>query len=425
MTTVLLRQVADFAPKRIGVRLLPLVHRRPPLATGLSLDVHARRIILERSLRALKPVMSSVRARIGDIVLQHHRLSLGRLEDGRVMITGHVSLTPLRIALVGHCRVAPQVEPALRSADGDEVLVPVAAVDVEIPGHRAESVRGIQVCVRAGVPCASPESLVAILEQDLAQVVEVRRLRVQHIAEHPSVDHPVHEHLGFAVVAVLEMQAVAPRLLRRVHERPQILERRADRTLAPAVLSRRQRGEHHRNVPLPRRRRIHKVHIIPLHEGFEPAIATRVAGRRNLAGVGDHLRRARDLVGYHVRERHDFHVVQREELTQHRLASKPRPDDSDAHGLVALERDPFHRHARGRRWRREVGMPGRRHFLGDGRHEHTVHDQPRASDSGALEKIAPGYFAHSDSLGCDMADHTRSIGKTTPALTSSRMATLS
>ena len=258
-------------------------------------------------------------------------------------------------------------------------------MDVEIPRHRSEPVRGIKVRVRTRVPCPAPQPFVARFEQDLAQVVQVRGLRVQHLAEHARVHHAVHEHLGLAVAAVLEVQAMFAGLLRCVDQRPQILERRADRAFAAAVLAGVERGEHHGDVPFPGRGRVDEVDVVALHEVFERVIAAAVRRGRGMAGVGDHLRGLRHLVGDDVADRDDLHVVDGEQLAEHGAAAESGADDADADGVVPLERNRAHRLPARWRDRREIGVRDRVDVLRDGGMERAARRECRACERRALQ----------------------------------------
>lgn len=281
-----------------------------------------------------------------------------------------------------------------------EVVVAVAGVDVEIPAHRTEPVRGIQVRVGARVPRSAPQPFITILEQDLAQVVQVPCFDVQHVAEHALVHHAIDEHLVVIVVAILEMQAVAPRLLRRIHQRPQILERRADRTLAAAVLSVGEGGEHHGHVPLPGRGRINEIDVVARHELLEAVIARRVERGRGLALVGHHLRGAVGFVGDDVGERDDSHAVDREQLGQHRTAAQSRADDAEANRIVALEWHAMH--GRTARWGRRCGVGGRRRcdVFGHGLREQAASGQSGAAEGRRFQEVAPRDVAHVGLLSC-------------------------
>ena len=127
--------------------------------------------------------------------------------------------------------LAPPREAELRRAHGDHVVEPIAAIDVQVQGHRAESVGRVQVPVALRVMRAAPQSFVPGLEEDRAQVVVVGRAAVLELTEQSRAHHLQHQQLVVAVVAVLHHDAVPARPLRRVDELPAILERVAPRAL--------------------------------------------------------------------------------------------------------------------------------------------------------------------------------------------------
>ena len=85
-------------------------------------------------------------------------------------------------------------------------------------------------------PC-SRTGLVTRVGVSVLKVVQIGRLAVQHLAEHAGVHQTVHQHLVVAVVAVLELQAVALVALGGIDKRPEILERDACGAFSGCVLA--------------------------------------------------------------------------------------------------------------------------------------------------------------------------------------------
>ena len=382
------RLLAELRPERVLEVLLPRIERAPAFAARLSVHVDARRVVLEDALRSLDRVEPRVRPRIRHVVLQQDRAPPRRLDQRRVQVAGDVLLLPLRVGAVLHRLIAVQGEPAFLGAHRHQVLEAVAPVNVEVPGYRSEAMGGIQVGVVARVPGAAPQPFVAVLEQDVAQVVQVRGRAVQRLAEHAGVHQAIHQHLVVAVVAVLELQAVPAVLLARVDERPQVLERHRERAFARYVLPGLEGGEHHRHVPLPRGGRVDEVDVVALHQLFEGVVAVGMERGHRCSGVGDHLGGLLRLLGHVVAQRGDAHAWAAQKFMNEGPPAEPRADDGDAHRLVPLEGDALHGGAGQRRGGRGVRLRRRRHRLGDGRRKCARRAQGSAGESRGLQQIA-------------------------------------
>src|SRR5437867_5630036 len=131
--------------------------------------------------------------------------------------------------------LAPFGQPEFRSAHGNDVIEAISSMNIEIPGDGAESMSGIEIAVAIEVGGAAPKSFVARLEEDFPEVVVVRRPAVLELTEEPRLHHLEHEKLVVAVAAVLHHQAVASGFLRRVDERPALLDRERCRHLRRSV----------------------------------------------------------------------------------------------------------------------------------------------------------------------------------------------
>ena len=230
-------------------------------------------------------------------------------------------------------------------------------MNAQVLGDRSKTVRGIEVCVALRVWEAAPQPLVAILEQNLAQVVQIRGLRVQQRAKHTLTHHLQHRELAVAVATVLHHQAVTSRFFGCVDQLPAIFDRRRDRDFAPHVLARAHRRQRYRRVPAPRRRGVDEIDIVALHQSLEIPLAIRVQRGCGLTGLDHHRRRALRLFFDDVGECDNAHTFHGQKLSKHRTSTQSRAHDRNAHDLSLLERNAEHSLGICGRWRRKIHSP--------------------------------------------------------------------
>src|SRR5262249_1346282 len=117
-------------------------------------------------------------------------------------------------------------EPERRAAERHEPIETIAAVDREVLRDGAEAVRRVEVAVATLVLGDAPHALAAVhLFHLRAQVVQIRALAVQQLAEHALATHAQAHELFAAIAAILQHHAVALRLLGGVDELPALVER--------------------------------------------------------------------------------------------------------------------------------------------------------------------------------------------------------
>src|SRR5580658_10257932 len=100
-------------------------------------------------------------------------------------------------------------------------------MDVHVMGHRAQSVRGIQIAIALHMGKAAPLAFAFTRGQNSAQVVQVSRLAMRDFAEKTIPHHAEDHHLVRAVTAVLEDNAMLARSLGSIDDFPALLQRRA------------------------------------------------------------------------------------------------------------------------------------------------------------------------------------------------------
>ena len=112
------------------------------------------------------------------------------------------------------------------------------------------------------------------------------------------------------------------------------------------MLAVRERGEHHRHVPLPRRGRIDEVDVVARDELLEAVVAARCTSAGAARPLSVTIFAARfALSGTTSHSATIFTPSIAEQLVEHRPAAQPGADDADAHRLVAVEWHAAHRGA--------------------------------------------------------------------------------
>jgi len=186
----------------------------------------------------------------------------------------------------------------------------------------------------------------------VAEVVDVRALAVDELAELAMAHEVEREHLDIAVAAVLELHAVAARALGRLDARPALLQRHRRRHFDGDVLAVLHRVERDRRVQLPGRRDVDEIEVAVAHR--LPRL--RLVGTRALLAVVDEVaagRRAAVLLHdllhpvdarlVEVAERRDLHAGNRREAVHRAGAAHPEAHHADAHLLDRRHRERRHR----------------------------------------------------------------------------------
>ena len=128
----------------------------------------------------------------------------------------------------------------------------VAPQDVEIHGHRAEAVGGVEVAVAVEVVLQPPAVLVVgRVEHHDAQVVQVGALGMGEAAKDAFLDHLHDPKLLAIVAAVLQHDAMAPGLLGGLDQVNGFLVGRGDGHLAGGVQALAHGVDGHGGVPFP------------------------------------------------------------------------------------------------------------------------------------------------------------------------------
>ena len=309
--------------------------------------------------------MRAVGARGDDVVLQHDRAATGGAQEARVHVAAGVGLLPAGV-VAGERPVAVALKPERRRAHRDEALEAVPAVDVEVPRHRAQAVRRVEVAVPLQVLEPPPEPDVLPVEEQRSQVVDVGALGVVDLAQHSRPDEVPRQHLAPAVVAVLEHDAVPPRPLGGVHELPALVEGDGGRDLDRGVGSSRHGGERHRDVPAPGCRDVDEVEVAPAAQGLEVPLSLRVDLRPGPPRFLDPVLHPRRPLGADVAHGLDLDALDPEEVSHVARAARAAADDAHPDDRALFEGNAHHRGALGGRGCRALGRAGAAERQGGG-----------------------------------------------------------
>ncbi len=313
---------------------------------------------------------------------QVDRAAPDRLDHRRVHVPLDVTLATLRVAL-RIVPLGPLVEPARRRAHRDQIVELVTAIDVHHVGDRPEPVGGIEVAVAHHGVRPPPQALVAILELDRAQIVQVAALGVQDLAEQALARHVEDHHLRTVVVAVLHHDAVLAMRLGELDQPPAVVDRVSRRHLGRGVLAVLHRRGAHGHVPPPRGGGEDEVEVLVFAHAHEVRLTPRVERGRPTTVLDDPRC---DLPGAgldDVADRDDLHPVDAEKVAHVRATLEPDPDEADADDVdgVGGER------SRGRRPETRPLLKAARLLAGQGR-ETSGHAEPEPGGA-ELEQVAP------------------------------------
>ena len=231
-------------------------------------------------------------------------------DDAGVHVTANVVLGALRVA-VREIRFHICAQRGLRRTHRNHVVEPVAAVDVHVMSHGAESVRRVQVAIALHMRKAAPQPFAFIRRQNAAQVVEIGRFPMRDFSEESVPHHAQHHHLVSAITAVLQNDAMLASGLRGVDDVPAFLQCRTDRHLDCSMLAILHGAERHRNMPVPWSRYIHDVEF-ESGQILEIEFTLAESGGLGLACVRDRLLRSRHFLRHQITDRFDVYLFNRE-----------------------------------------------------------------------------------------------------------------
>src|SRR2546427_13265361 len=97
-------------------------------------------------------------------------------------------------------------------------------MDVHVMGYRAQSMRRIQIAIALHMRNPAPPAFPFTRGQNAAQVVEISRLSMRDFAEKSVPRHVQHHHLGRAITAVFQNDAMLASSLGSTDKVPALLQ---------------------------------------------------------------------------------------------------------------------------------------------------------------------------------------------------------
>ena len=250
----------------------------------------------------------------------------------------------------GECGLGVGLKVELVGLERHEVVEAIAAVNVHVPADRPKAVGRVLVALVGDVVAEAPEvpvrrNLVLLVPSRAAlypvavvvapEVVDVRALGMDEVAELAEAAEVERKHLDFAVAAVLELHAVALEPLGSLDELPALIDGKRGRNLDRDVLAGVHRVERNRNVKLPRRRVVDEIDVLVVAELLPLLGAASVDLRRGTARLLDCRERTLDAHGVQVADRGYLAAGNRVEAGDAGLATT-ETDDADSQLLERL-----------------------------------------------------------------------------------------
>ncbi len=301
----------------------------------------------------------------------------------------------------GHEPLAVVGQPARGRRGGGQGGDAVAAVDVHRRRDRGQSVHGVEARGAPGVPEPAPVvGVVAVREQQRAQVVQVPAVAVGDLAEDALVRHLQQRELVAAVAAVLREPQVLACRLRGVDQAPELGQLGRDRQLDHRVGPGLHGGLALGVVELPRGGDVDEVELGPVHHLRERPLAPAELGGARVAGGLDQVGCGGGALGPDVADGHDHGAGDVDPGRQHPHPPVAEADDPDPDDVHRLERDVEHG-LRAGPGRRRGGGPGGGTDQGSG---HQCSSQQAAAGQAATSGLdGLGLVAHHG--------HSRRIGR--------------
>src|ERR1022692_2972923 len=114
-------------------------------------------VIGERALCTRDRVEAAVRSWVDHVMLEKNRAASLGFYDAGVHVTADVPFGALRVP-VSEVRFHIRAQRSLGRTHRNHVVEPVAAMDVHVMGHRAQSVRRIQIAIALDMGKTAPQA---------------------------------------------------------------------------------------------------------------------------------------------------------------------------------------------------------------------------------------------------------------------------
>ena len=243
------------------------------------------RVLVREAERAGELVLTAVRLRRHDVVLDFDHLALSGAEERRGVVAVLEVFTGFARGFFNEGLADEGV-----GVHGDEGCQAVAAVDIHRLADGAESVRCIDVAAVKLVVFQAPAELIflagfPVVFPEAAEVVDVSAFAANDFAEEAFLCHVERVELEEVVAAVFELDAVLAGTFRGVDEVPAVLHAHCGRHFDRSVLAVFHRIESDGNVVIPVGRDVNEVHVVTLAEGLVAVFAVVNGGVRKIEVV--------------------------------------------------------------------------------------------------------------------------------------------
>ena len=195
---------------------------------------------------------------------------------------------------------------------------------------------GVEVAVTGDRLFAPPAEIALTVELDIADIVLVARLAVEHLAEQFMLHHIQHHHDIAEIADILQHHEGHAGGFGGLHQFPGFFERGAAGHLDAGVLSRAHGCQRHGGVPFPGSGRDDRIEIGAFRQPLEVPLSPRISFREGVSRIGDHVLAAEQVVGIDVTQSGDYHPRQGEQNFEECAAAIADADHADADRLRGL-----------------------------------------------------------------------------------------
>ena len=217
---------------------------------------------------------------------------------------------------------------------------PVAPVDVEVIGHRTNSMRGVEIPVAVDGMLRAPAGFTEaffpkihttvvrtgpVVELYTAQVVLISTFQVHHLPKQSLPHHIQHGHDIPAIAHVFQKEQMLARFFLGAHQLPALVEGKGTTNLYPHVFT----GLHRCNglfgMPLPGRGNDHRIQIVLLQHAQIIFRALVIYFCRRSGLFSDHFLGALDHLGIYIADRSYYAIAAVQREVHVRLTAQANP----------------------------------------------------------------------------------------------------
>ena len=285
-----------------------------------AIQVKAGRIIAESAAGAGDKKVAIIGTGADHAVLENNRAAIPGADQAGIHVPGDVTLLALGV-FWGKGLVVAVLAERRQAAKRDQVIKGVTRADLEDLGDRPQPMSGVVVAVAGDVRLAAPEPFGNILEEHLAQIVDVSALGMGDRAR-PGENHALDNRLPVIVTAVFEHDTVAAGALGGFNKLPALLETYRGGNLNPHVFAGLHGSHGKGGMQIPGSGDVDQVQV--LLEETLPGIWTAEVERRGLARITDLAGGAIGVLGAQISDGFDLHAFTGEKLVKQVVPARRR-----------------------------------------------------------------------------------------------------